>query len=44
MLKAIVAAIENLRMAGAKKEEEVEEEEEERDPRKVARRRIDQSE
>lgn len=42
MLKAIVAAIENLRMAGAKKEEE--EEEEEREPRKVARRRIDQSE
>lgn len=40
MLKAIVAAIENLRMAGAKKEEE----EEEREPRKVARRRVDQSE
>ena len=41
-MKAIVAAIENLRMAGDKKEEE--EEEEEREPRKVARRRIDQSE
>lgn len=42
MLKAIVAAIENLRMAGAEKEEE--EEEEEREPRKFARRRINQSE